>query len=244
MRVVLYKLNNRYCISLIIVQIRNVLPPWLLESCVLSTYHTVAYSRTLYVKCGRAWTASLNPHNFKLHFWTTCHRHRLRVSAAAAGAEGRPAVFAGGGRDAGRHPAAPRGDVAWWWPAPTPHRGAHPPAGPPRGRRRRHRPRGRRGTQAGEEGGAGASEDGVRPPPLPQPLQAGALPAGAVRTWRGEGGGGRRGRGGRRMAARHLPAQGRQQHGEVLPALLQDEQLDSEAGRGGLSWRRSVEAQN
>ena len=41
-------------------QIRNVLPPWLLESCVLSTYHTVAYSRTLYVKCEWAWTASLN----------------------------------------------------------------------------------------------------------------------------------------------------------------------------------------
>ena len=40
-------------------QIRNVLPPWLLESCVLSTYHTVAYSRTLYVKCEWAWTASL-----------------------------------------------------------------------------------------------------------------------------------------------------------------------------------------
>ena len=41
-------------------EIRNVLPPWLLESCVLSTYHTVAYSRTLYVKCEWAWTASLN----------------------------------------------------------------------------------------------------------------------------------------------------------------------------------------
>ena len=53
-------LNNRYCISLIIVQIRNVLPPWLLESGVLSTHHTVAYSRTLYVKCEWAWTASLN----------------------------------------------------------------------------------------------------------------------------------------------------------------------------------------
>ena len=36
------------------------LPPWLLESCVLSTYHTVAYSRTLYVKCEWAWTVSLN----------------------------------------------------------------------------------------------------------------------------------------------------------------------------------------
>ena len=40
-------------------QIRNELPPWLLESCVLSTYHTVAYSRTLYVKCEWTWTAAL-----------------------------------------------------------------------------------------------------------------------------------------------------------------------------------------
>ena len=45
-------------------QIRNVLPPWLLESCVLSTYHTVAYSRTLYVKCEWAWTASLKYYNY------------------------------------------------------------------------------------------------------------------------------------------------------------------------------------
>ena len=31
----------------------------LLESCLLSTYHTVAYSRTLYVKCEWTWTAAL-----------------------------------------------------------------------------------------------------------------------------------------------------------------------------------------
>ena len=30
-----------------------------MESCLLSTYHTVAYSRTLYVKCERASTAAL-----------------------------------------------------------------------------------------------------------------------------------------------------------------------------------------
>ena len=40
-------------------QIHNVLPLSLLESCLLSIYHTVAYSRTLYVKCEWTWTAAL-----------------------------------------------------------------------------------------------------------------------------------------------------------------------------------------